>query len=111
MVLDGEGFYNKPDGTEVTGVFVKDQLNGQGIWKFSSGSIAKGNFKDDLQDGYGTLPGQMETDTKDSLKGKRHGDGKLFYKNGDFFEGIFENDLTKFGSYTSANGVCWRLFR
>ena len=34
--LDGEGFYSRKDGTEVSGFFTKDYLNGQGVWKFAT---------------------------------------------------------------------------
>ena len=79
---------------------------GQFLYKWKSGDIYEGNFKDDDLHGYGKLywsggniyQGNWKKDV-------RHGYGKMTWSNGDVYEGNYKDDVPHgYGKITWSNG-------
>ena len=83
-----------------------DNKQGQFIYKFSSGNIFEGNYKDNLWHGYGKYTWAdgtvYEGNFKDSVY---HGYGKMTWANGDIYEGNWKDNVNHgYGKMTWANG-------
>ena len=85
--------YNKPDNAVYDGEITEGWLNGAGIFK-SNFLIYDGEFKNNKRDGFGSRFYHDWTPeyTGKWVKGKRHGEGKKWYKDGSFYIGDFENN-------------------
>ena len=65
--------------------------------KFSDGSKYDGEFHQDFPDGRGVYQNQIMRYEGDFKMGSFSGKGKLTLKNGDKFEGLFEQNEQKVG--------------
>lgn len=83
-----------------------DCNNGVGKYKFPSGNIYQGNFKNYRPEGRGTWyfanGDKYVGQTKNSLK---NGQGTYYFKNGWQFAGTYKNDMEYNGTYTTDKGL------
>lgn len=97
----GNGTLHLEDGTVYTGKFENHQfVSGKAEY---AESIYEGNFIDYIPDGKGKTTPKNTQKTQsakrkypyydgESKDGVMHGNGKIVYENGDYIEGVFEND-------------------
>ena len=84
---------------------------GNGTLTYQSGEIYIGQFENGTRNGYGVLTyGEDDIHKRHKFEGgfiddKRSGGGKLIWKNGAIFEGIYENDfqLTRLSNVQCSN--------
>ena len=77
---------------------------GQGSIKFPDNSKYEGYFQADLPEGHGLYENNFMRYEGSFSKGMFSGRGKLVYKIGDSFEGIFENSEIREGKLSYVNG-------
>lgn len=89
----GEAQFYFVDGSKYSGQFVNGKANGEGTYIYSNGvSIYKGQFKDNLQEGYGELKTNKGITYKGEFKaGKKNGKGELSWEDGKKIIGQFVN--------------------
>uniref|UniRef100_A0A6U4VGE9 MORN repeat-containing protein 5 n=2 Tax=Hemiselmis andersenii TaxID=464988 RepID=A0A6U4VGE9_HEMAN len=82
----GVGVY-KHDGNEYEGEFVKDKMQGKGLFKFMGGDVYDGEWADS----------------------KFHGQGKYQWKNGAYYIGAWENNqMHGDGTFVDASAREWK---
>ena len=90
----GSGTYMYADGTTyVVGNWKNGALDGYGHIFYGNGSIFKGDFKNGLPNGSGTLKTQHSIKSGRWLNGALHGPGKEIFINGNTYVGNFFSDV------------------
>jgi len=99
-----KGTTTRPDGRQITGVWVNDLLyNGVGTASYANGDIFTGEWQEShpytgegfVHYGIGVYEGKF-------LKGEKHGEGKFTLKDGTIYQGAFLNDKRSGkGEYTN----------
>jgi hypothetical protein len=88
------------------GNFQNTKLHGKGRIYYQDGKLRyQGAFKNGWLEGKGKLYNQENGSLLyegSFLKNKFHGCGKLYFEDGDWFDGIFRDDLRVEGTYYSA---------
>lgn len=129
----GSGVYNTQD-WEYTGEWKHNKRHGNGLWKYTNGTIYDGDWKDDYRHGHGKqrFPDGTMIDCEfkkdmpigkgkkifpnqayyegDIYKGMMHGYGKISFPDGTTHEGHFKNDTpcgngTKQGKNFTISGI------
>jgi hypothetical protein len=98
--MEGQGTLTFPNGITYTGDFKQNKMEGQGAYKWLDGSTYEGQVEAGLRHGHGTYTNPNEGIVYTGLwvKGKRHGKGKLTYRDGTVFEGNWQE------GYKEGNG-------
>ena len=91
--INGKGIYKYPSGNLYDGEFRNSKMNGKGKYNWSNGTVYNGEFKDDKLDGKGKLT--MQNGDKydgEFVDGKKNGKGIYTFANGDYYDGTFADD-------------------
>lgn len=98
---DGYGVYKWVSGQLYEGSFKNDKMNGKGKMSYPDGNTYEGDWLDDKREGFGVYncpDGRRYEGTfhNDVLEGK----GTMYYENGDIFQGEWVNDAMEgYGVY------------
>lgn len=89
----GKGEFYFSDGSKYEGSFKEGKAEGKGIYTYPNGkSVYTGDFKDNVQNGYGELVSATGITYKGQFKdGKKNGNGELVWEDGRKIVGNFEN--------------------
>ncbi|KAJ6253133.1 hypothetical protein M0813_13469 [Anaeramoeba flamelloides] len=94
------------DGSEYSGEFQNNEINGNGKWQYPNGDVYLGEFKDAQRHGFGILKCMDHSFYFGNwLNNLKNGNGKQIYSNGDKFNGKWENNLRVVGKFESNNLV------
>ena len=92
--FNGKGTYLYSNGDIYEGDWKKNKREGKGIMKyFNTGNEYNGDWKDDKRMGYGIFIYKEGDKYEGEFNDVREGKGKMIYSNGDIYEGEFKNDL------------------
>lgn len=91
------------------GAISMGHIQGKGKSTTSGGWVREGNFEDGNLNGYGTMNGIQSNEVSFNYHGNfvhnwMHGDGRIEYSNGDFFEGKFNMNTPYTGVFTNIKG-------
>ena len=88
------------------GKFKKDQKHGHGIWTFADGGVLKGVFESGKFTEGTFISNKNKTEYRGGFKDfKKHGKGRLIYKDGKIYEGNFlEGRFHGFGKLDYGDG-------
>ena len=107
----GKGTMSHPNGNIYTGEWVKNRMEGHGLYSYYQGEgitpdIYEGSFTADLQHGEGTYTrGDGSFYRGEWHMGKRHGFGHFRWPDGSEYRGYFKDDERHgFGKLQAANG-------
>lgn len=84
----GKGVFKFASGDVYDGEWKDGQMDGQGMYKYSDGDVYEGNYKNGQYDGYGEYRYASGAVYKGQHKAdKKHGQGVYKYANGTIYEG------------------------
>lgn len=79
---------------QYTGKTFNGKANGYGVGVFETGSVYKGQWKDNYRHGKGNFTwSDKEFYEGEFVKGKRHGYGEYHWSNGDIYKGYWKEDM------------------
>ena len=106
----GEFIFKWTSGNVYEGNYKNNKKHGYGKNTWANGDVYEGNFENGNQHGYGKVTWSSGTVYEGNWeKGTRHGYGKYTWANGDVYEGNFENGTQHgYGKMTWADGQTYQ---
>ena len=113
-MAEGLGILALSTGEKYKGYFSRNSQHGKGVCAYRSGARYAGQWYRGLHEGWGIFicppdeDGYRERYVGEWAAGKKHGTGRYFFKNGDFYDGQFRFNIAKgMGVYvhTVAGGI------
>ena len=97
----GTGVFKFFDGSQYSGEFKENSINGYGKYQWNDGRLYEGNFKDNKMEGFGRYVWPQGEEYEGEYKNdKRHGKGKFKWPDGRLYDGYFEDGMNKLTSFT-----------